>query len=169
MIKRFINKILFLALVTFFFVSCERDDICPPGTPTTPFLIIEFFDVAEQEENKSVQGLSYVAENSTDTVFLGSVDSIAIPLNTNQNSTKYQFIRNTNNANIRNADTIQFLYEVNEEYVNRACSFKAVFRNLSAARLAEEPISNNWIRNVLTETEPLNVVDEQNTHIFILH
>lgn len=167
MIKRFVNKVFIVCVLIVFFVSCERDDICPPTTSTTPFLIIEFFDVAEPDENKNVRDLSYIAENSTDTILLNNTDSIAIPLNTNQNETQFQLIRNTTNLNLRNVDTIRFIYGVNEEYVNRACGFKAIFRNISAIRTAENPVSNNWIRSVTTEQ--LNVENEQNTHVFILH
>lgn len=167
MIKQFLKFALVTVGIILLSISCERDDICPATTPTTPFLIIEFFDVAEPEENKTVQGLSYIAENSTDTIFFNATDSIALPLNTNQNTTEFQLIRNTNNPNIRNVDTIKFLYEVNEVFVNRACGFKAVFRDLSAIRTAEDPISDNWIRSV--NIEQINVENEQNTHVFIDH
>lgn len=167
MIKRFIKSSLAIIGVLLLSISCERDDICPAATPTTPFLIVEFFDVAEPEENKTVQGLSYIAENSNDTIFIGTTDSIALPLNTNQNTTQFQLIRNTSNSNIINADAVEFIYEVNEVFINRACGFKAIFRDLSAIRTLEDPPSDNWIRSVLTEQ--LNVENEQNTHVSILH
>ncbi|MGX1024912.1 DUF6452 family protein [Flavobacterium sp. CS20] len=167
MIKRFLKYGFFIVGIILLFISCERDDICPESTPTTPFLIIEFFDVAEPDQNKTIKNLSYIAENTTDTVFLGIVDSIALPLNTNQNTTQFQLIRNTNDDNFRNVDTIRFIYEVSEKYVNRACGFKAIFKDLSAVRTIENPASNNWIRSV--STEQLNVENEQNTHVFILH
>ncbi|NBC57214.1 MAG: hypothetical protein GVY05_02870 [Bacteroidetes bacterium] len=167
MIKKIKTFFLLIITVLLLSISCERDDICPASTPTTPFLIIEFFDVAEEGENKNVRGLSYIAENSNDTIAVGTTDSIAIPLNTNRNTTKYQFIRNTNNPNVRNADTIEFIYEVNEVYVNRACGFKAVYKDLSAIRSIEDPASNNWIRSV--SIEQLNVENEQNTHVNIDH
>lgn len=167
MINRFLKYIFIISGMIVLFIACERDDICPAATPTTPFLIIEFFDVSESEENKAVQGLSYLTQNSNDTILIGNTDSIALPLNTNQNVTQFQLIRNTNSANFRNVDTIRFIYEVGEVYVNRACGFKAVFRDLSAIRTAENPISNNWIRSV--SAQQLNVENEQNTHVFILH
>jgi len=167
MIKRFFKYAFCIAGIMLIFLSCERDDICPDSTPTTPLLIIEFFDVNDPSQNKNVQGLSYIAGSSSDTILIGLTDSIAIPLNTNQNTTKYQFIRNTNNPNIRNADTIEFIYEVNEVYVNRACGFKGVFKDLSAIRSIEDPASSNWIRSIFIEE--LNVENEQNTHVFIEH
>ncbi len=167
MIKRFFKYSFFILGTFLLLISCERDDICPASTPTTPFLIIEFFDVAEPDQNKNAQLLSFVAENSTDTIALGTTDSIALPLNTNQNTTQFQLIRNTGDEEFENADTVRFIYEVDEVFVNRACGFKAVFRDLSAIRTIENPASNNWIRSV--STEQLNVENEQNTHVFILH
>lgn len=148
-------------------VSCERDDICPPSTPTTPFLIIEFFDVEESDENKSVPELSYIAEGSSDTITLGTTDSIALPLNTNLNRTKFQLIRNTDNPNFENADTVEFIYQTNDVFINRSCGFKATYTELSAIREAEDPLTNNWIRTVIVEQ--INVENEQNTHVSILH
>ena len=34
--------------------SCERDDICPESTPTTPRLIIDLYDLGDQETQKNV-------------------------------------------------------------------------------------------------------------------
>ncbi len=38
--------------------DCERDDICSEFTPTTPRLLIEFYDIANQEELKFAPQLS---------------------------------------------------------------------------------------------------------------
>ena len=162
-----LKKYSFLVFIFCLFLSCERDDICPAATPTTPFLIIEFFDVTAPDENKSVQGLSYIAEGTADTVEMGNVDSIAIPLNTNLNTTRYKFIKNTNDPNLINVDEVEFIYQLDDIYINRSCGFKAVYRNLSAIRQIEDPPSDNWIRSV--NLEQMNVENEQNTHISILH
>lgn len=157
----------FILIVLCCTTSCERDDICPPTTPTTPFLIIVFYDVAEPEEKKSVQSLSYVIDGAMDTIALGTTDSILLPLDTNNISTKIQLIRNTDNEIFTNADNIRFDYQVDELYINRACGFKANFSNLSATREVEDPSTNNWIRSI--SVEQFNVENEQNTHVFIFH
>jgi hypothetical protein len=165
--RNFIKKSVLILIVLIGIVSCERDDICPPTTATTPFLIVAFYDVNDPEENKTVQSLSYVMEGSTDTVELGTTDSILLPLNTNEISTRIQLISNTANANFTNGDFIRFDYQVDEVYINKACGFKANFSNLSATREVETPSSNNWIRSI--SVEQINVENEQNTHVFIFH
>lgn len=170
-----------LKLLRFFFIigfalvllnACERDDICPPGTPTTPKLIIEFFDNEESLENKAVINLSYVAEGSNDTINLSTsgqgIDSIALPLNTNTNSSRFQLIRNTGNNQFENADEVLFTYQVDDAYINRSCGFKAIYSDLSASRIPEEnPIIDNWIRSIIVEE--FDVENENVTHIIIFH
>jgi hypothetical protein len=164
-----VNSVVFISLCLLIGITaCERDDICPPTTPTTPRLVIQFLDVEDSAENKPVPQLAYVAGDSQDTiVFGGQTDSITLPLNTNANTTKFKLIRNTGNEDFENADEIEFDYEVDDEYINRACSFKAVFLDLSATRIPENPLTNNWIRSI--SVEQLDVVNEQVTHVFILH
>ncbi len=38
------KKIFLFLLISFSFLSCEKDDICDATTPTTPRLVIEFYD-----------------------------------------------------------------------------------------------------------------------------
>mgnify|MGYP006353373257 FL=1 len=38
------KTILLLLAVAFTFSSCEKDDICDANTPTTPRLVIGFYD-----------------------------------------------------------------------------------------------------------------------------
>lgn len=42
--------------------NCERDDICAEGTPTTPRVIVEFYDASEPDELKSVPRLTVYGE-----------------------------------------------------------------------------------------------------------
>jgi len=165
--KSLLKYISLLAISGLCFWSCERDDICPASTPTTPFLIVEFFDNTEPEENLNVQSLGYRIEGSEDIIVIGTTDSIALPLDTNQNITRIQLISNAENSNFTNVDTVEFIYQVDEVYVNRACGFKATFSNLSATREIETPSTDNWIRSI--SVEQINVENEQNTHVFIFH
>ena len=42
--------------------SCQRDDICPETTQTTPKLVIEFFNFEDVDQPKDVRRLNVVAE-----------------------------------------------------------------------------------------------------------
>ena len=165
--KKLLKYITVLAILSLSFWSCERDDICPASTPTTPFLIVEFFDNTEPEENLNVQSLGYRIEGSEDIISIGTTDSIALPLDTNQNITRIELISNLDNETFTNVDTVEFIYQVDEVYVNRACGFKAAFSNFSAIREIETPSTDNWIRSI--SVEQINVENEQNTHVFIFH
>ena len=65
-----------------------------------------------------------------------------------------------------NADLVTFNYQREEIYVNRACSYKMIFRSIN---IAVEPESNNtnWIQN--TEIVVTHVENENKAHITIFH
>ena len=47
-------RLLLFVLIGLSHFGCERDDICPENTPTTPRLIIDLYDFVIQEEQKNV-------------------------------------------------------------------------------------------------------------------
>lgn len=149
---------LFLAFVLF---GCQRDDICPESTEVTPLLIIEFYDDEERTRLKSVPNLLVHAVGHEDTL-LGpaTVNSIAIPLRTDQNTTDYRFVRDSGGPT-ENVDTITFFYDPSREYLNRACGFKVNFLGIDANTHEDE---DNWIatevilqNNVENETEEAHI------------
>lgn len=153
--------------------SCQRDDICPESTQTTPKLVIEFFDIDFPEQSKSVPRLNVIAEGESDYYFetTESKSTISIPLRTSENFTNYTFTRNFDlpeNSNlVTNEDKIQFSYTVNLEYVSRSCGYKAEFINYSAVLINEEN-STNWIKGIQV-IQPNDILDEQDTHLYIFH
>ena len=76
------------------FWNCEKDDICAETTPTTPKVIIEFYDASNPTVLKNVTFLEYVEASSTDTLPANGVSKIEIPLKTNENSTTFKLILN---------------------------------------------------------------------------
>ena len=157
-------------MLVFAFKGCTRDDICPDGTATTPKLVVVFKNAAIPEDRKRVIGLSVETDYDHSVLVLGGTetDSIALPLNTNSDTTKYRFIRTTiiNTDTIVNIDKVIFRYNRQDLYVNRACGFKAVFNELES-KLEEEPGEGNWIKNIITERTTVN--DEIKAHIVMLH
>lgn len=137
------KKIPFFILIivfSYFFSGCEKDDICDPDTPTTPRLVIQFYDINNPTVEKSVTNLKVIGEGMTEGIifeplasgeskYLSNAKSISIPLKTNDIKTTYSFILNSGSSNplFVNTDKITFNYTTIDEYVSRACGFKTVF------------------------------------------
>lgn len=163
-----------LAFVLVLLTSCQRDDICPESTVTTPQLRISFFDFDEREIPKPPANLR-VKLSETDSILLNRINvaDIRVPLRTNQNFTEYDFILNAAVLDSAGADTsgnpdrLLFAYARNEIYINRACSYKVNFIDLNVDVQPEQDPNTFWIReiNVVEET----IENETNTHILIYH
>lgn len=102
-------------------------------------------------------------ENSVIVIPVTSTDSIAIPLQTRSDTTKFRFKRRVNDT-VFNVDKIMFVAQRSEVYVNRACSYKTIYENLDATF---ENDGDNWILgfDILNNT----VENENEAHISILH
>lgn len=155
-------------LITLFLLGCTRDDICSEQTLTTPLLVIEFRDVNNRSEAKSVQDLQILINNSDSAIVVTSVSDtlVKIPLDTENNLSSFLFIANAGNDTNRNIDAVTINYEREEVYVNRACSFKMNYNQL-AIDVEDEPIEDLWILN----SEIINpvVTNENEAHITIFH
>jgi|SRR5690606_15037831 len=164
-----LKKVILLILIIIAFKGCTRDDLCPEGTATTSNLIITFNDIITPATRNPVANLRIVTNypDSVEVLRQSNIDSIAIPLNTNSDTTKYKFIRTiiSPTDTIVNIDSLVFIYQRNNDYVNRACGFKTEFNNLVSD--LEEEGSENWIQNILTIRDTVN--DENSAHIRILH
>ena len=127
------------------FAGCQRDDICPETVDTTPMLVINFFDATTREPRTSVNlTVREVGRDPLDMVlFRENSQSIRLPLRTGENSTQYEFVYNgpvyDENGEVvededdnleTNTDIIEFNYDPDEEYINRACSFKVNYLNI---------------------------------------
>ncbi|MEN2412714.1 DUF6452 family protein [Flavobacterium mesophilum] len=128
-----------LLLFTFGLSSCEKDDICDPNTPTTPRLVIEFYDANNQL--KPVTNLKVIGEGMPEGIifnenatgeakYLTNGSKISIPLKTDADSTTYTFILDSGNENPAavNTDQVRFNYSRQNLYVSRACGFKTIFK-----------------------------------------
>ncbi|HET8838293.1 MAG TPA: DUF6452 family protein [Flavobacteriaceae bacterium] len=166
------NCLFFVLLISILAVSCQKDDICPETAETTPMLIIRFYDFEDQTKLKKAIGLNLIAEGQTDSLFTDAqtTDSIAIPLKTFQNYTHYQFIvhigEEPNTQLPTNADTLQFSYFPEEEYLNKACGFKTEFLDFNALKVSE-PNGENWIKNIIVEQTKIE--NETGAHLSIFH
>ncbi|MGM1056235.1 MAG: DUF6452 family protein [Bacteroidota bacterium] len=173
--KKIIKYTIFsLALGLVLLTSCQRDDICPQSTVTTPQLRISFFDFEERDIPKPPANLR-VKLSETDSILLNRVNDadIRIPLRTNQNLIEYDFILNaavldtTGTDATGNPDRLIFTYARNEIYINRACSYKVNFIDLNVDLQPEQDADTFWIREINVAEETIE--NETNTHIFIYH
>jgi len=147
--------IIFIILITAF-LSCEKDDICIDAI--TPNLIIRFYNDTLHTELKKVELDSVWAINKNGlSAYKGvSTDSIAIPLDLTENTTKYIIENNS----IK--DTIEFSYSRNDVFVSRSCGYKTIFDNLQISNN-----TNNWIKSITINNT--TITDEKAAHINIYH
>lgn len=158
------QKWLFLAALIFLNLGCQKDDICPQGTETTPLLVIEFYDSEDLTRLKAVPNLMVRASGKEEVLLEPStVNTVSIPLRTNENFTEYIFTYNSG-GNDENEDVVSFTYSPDPQYLNRACGFKINFTSLDVAVTGDE---NNWIlsESIIQET----VENETEVHIYFTH
>ncbi|TCK69048.1 hypothetical protein DFQ05_0559 [Winogradskyella wandonensis] len=189
---------LFL-LITLIFFSCERDDICAEGTPTTPRLLIEFFDAVDTDVPKTVTRLSVYADDpdivvpddndisgailvepfGQERVFNRNTNTIGLPFlieSENQLITQRYFFEKDTNLRLNDDDTtdsnidiIEVTYETEFIYISRACGFKSIFKNVVVEIIDD---GNNWIQDIqyFDALElPITVENEDAPHVQIFH
>ena len=156
------KNILYIFLFAFVFSACEKDDICL--SPTTPRLVLRFYDSANPTEFKSVPNFSAIAESKTDSLFTDlSLDSIAIPLNTNGTQTVYNLkTSSTGNIaeNVYNKLTISYTTE--EVFVSRSCGLKSIFKSVTITS------DNGWFQS-FTPNSITSIDNETSAHVKIYH
>jgi len=172
--KRLIGSVTLLLLICGYLWSCEKDDICPESTPTTPSLIIRFYDTDNHANLSRVINLKVFIEGR-DTISLGTTDSIALPLITNATATRWglQYNRVTaSNDTISDTDYMEFKYTTREEYVSRACGYKVLFTLDDPSDVNPNPIltdspaeSHLWIDEFTIENK--NIENENKAHVKI--
>ncbi|GGH03483.1 hypothetical protein GCM10011416_23030 [Polaribacter pacificus] len=158
------KTIVALLLFTLVASSCEKDDICLE--PTTPKLILRFYDNNNPTDTKTVQRLSVWAANKDTLTGYKSIstDSIALPLDINATQTIYHLKRNTVSGNKINNEyaTITINYAKEEVFVSRSCGFKILFNSVNFS------INNDWIQTV-TPANDVSINDETKAHAQVFH
>ena len=193
---KLLKQIKFVVLLPLLVVlSCERDDICAAVTPTTPRLLVQFFDVSDQETLKSATRLTVYGEglvtdesgnpiepetsSSATLAFNSNEDGIELPLiigtEGELTTTRYIFERDTNfrldsdDTTQSNIDIVEITYIPQFEYVSRACGFKSIFTELRVEIIDD---GNTWIEAVNFPGTTLNnitVENENATHVHLFH
>ena len=164
------KKIIIYLLILVAFSNCEKDDICAADTPTTPQVVLEFFDndsqLAKNVTNLNVQEIGSAKALAT----FNNVSKIKLPLKATTDLTKYKLILNfgnTTNPAIINEDNLQFDYARNNVYVSRACGFKTLFTlALNSPTKTDKAVPVDfWIKSIVVATP--NILNENETHVKI--
>ena len=138
-------------------ISCEKDDVCLE--PTTPKLMIKFYNEANPSTEKEVQNLNIVTLPQYDTIFKNlSTNELALQLNVNQDFSKFLFIKD------QNTDTLTFSYERHPVFVSKTCGYKTIFEQFSTQLSTD---NNLWIKNIEVITPTVNT--DTLTHVKIFH
>ena len=169
------KTLLLLLFCAFTFSSCEKDDICDANTPTTPRLVIEFYDFLNPSVLKNVSNLKVVGEGMPDGILFNgsqttSGNTISIPLKTVGTTTTYRLTLNSGNSNpvLIDEDIIKFDYTTQELFVSRACGYKTIFTldpTNPYTHTDATAANQKWIKFISVEKS--NIENENETHIKI--
>lgn len=156
-------------IITFSLWNCEKDDICEEGTPTTPRMIVEFYDNLNPTVKKTVTNLGIVADGMTTGILFNGVSKIQVPLQTTTDITKYSFIYDSQNVDLslRNEDKITLNYTRNDAFISRACGYKTLFTLLDNPNGIVKTIdTDNWIKEIVIQKYKILNEDEVHVKIF---
>ena len=160
------KKILLLLLIAITFSSCEKDDICTEET--TPRLILEFYDISNPSNLKTVLNLKIKGVGLTDDLgTYNNVSKVQLPLKIDGTTTKYSLILNSLGTT-PNEDFLQFDYTTQNVYVSRACGYKTTFTLNSPNGVIKTDAAipdSFWIQDINIQTT--NITTENETHIKI--
>lgn len=161
------KKLVSLLLVfTFGLSSCEKDDICDANTPTTPRMVITFYDNNDPSVQRKISNLTAVGEGmdvATGLSFAG-VSTISLPLKVNDTITTYKLTYNAASTvpADRNADVLTINYTTQNVYVSRACGFKTIF-NVKSVNRTDPDGDTVWMSTVQLINP--NIDSENETHV----
>ena len=171
--------LLVVVLVSVFFSSCEKDDICDANTITTPRLVLTFYDINNPSVQKNVNQLKVVGEGmqegiifsptaTVDSKYVTNSNTISIPLKVDQDVTTYNLIFNSGNTNsaLVFTDKIQINYSRINTFVSRACGYKTTFKLRAISPITHTGVPSSttkWIQYI--SVEKTTIENENEAHI----
>lgn len=167
--KIIISLSVLFTSISLFILSCEKDDICISSAPSTPELVLQFFDKNTPEKPKNISSIYVKADGQTDGLVFTEVDRVNIPLQTNQSQTNYTFYSNFNPADgsYDNEDRLTVNYTPIDSYISRACGYRTLFALNQNDGVVIEPDSDNWLSN--PEIINHSVILSDSTHVKVFH
>lgn len=167
-----------LLLFTFGLSSCEKDDICDANTPTTPRLVMTFYDISSPTKTKNVTNLKVIGDGMKEGIvfneslaeddslrYVTNGSTVSIPLKVNDTTATFKFIYSSLSTTAINTDVIKFNYNTQNVYVSRACGFKTIFqlKNILPFVHTDPDGDTFWMTEV--DLENPNIESENETHI----
>ena len=158
-------------------ISCEKDDICPDSTQTTPQLVVAFYDALDPQQSKTVESLAVYAIKDSELILIENIngintDSIAIPLRNDIGVSNFRFIKNysvENDIIFGDLNHVYIDYEMTDVFISRACGFITNYSILSLVPydILQDPPVIGWIDGYEI-VNPI-VTNENQAHVKILH
>ena len=168
---------LILLTMSFLIISCEKDDICPESTQTTPQLVVTFYDLLDPQQSKTVESLAVYAIKDSELILIENIngintDSIAIPLRNDIGVSNFRFIKNysvENDIIFGDLNHVYIDYEMTDVFISRACGFITNYSILSLVPydILQDPPVIGWIDGYEI-VNPI-VTNENQAHVKILH
>ena len=129
-------KILILFIGLGFFTQCEKDDICISSVEGTPDLIVLMLE-NKNNTQKTPSGFTIRPLGTENILAVSSGDSLALPLQITEAVTQFEFILNQGSQD-ENIYTLQINYQRVDQFINRACGYRANFiLDLSLIHISE--------------------------------
>lgn len=160
---------LLLLLASFLLWNCTRDDICEPEVQKTPMLIVKFYNANMQDSLKTVENFTVFADTISENLFPPEdTDSIAIPLKVTDTLTEFAFATIQEDTTlVEKIDFLSVTYQLEDEYINRACGFRTNYYELDI-QLQPQPL-NSWIDSIEIQTDSITAHNQNETHLHIFH
>jgi len=178
--KRLVASIALLLIITSYLLSCEKDDLCADGTPTTPGLVINFYKKNSSDVANTIQKLYFheVGSEKRDSIINSA--QLILPLRSDAEIVKFA-LENVTTPTGSTTPTIstaifEIKYTHTQTYISRACGYKSTFI-LTPGTLelpnpgvtSDVPDTDPWFLqsdiNVITSN--IEIQDEKKPHINI--
>lgn len=165
--------VLFLCLG--FLSGCEKDDICSEDIPTTPRVIVDFYEYLNPSVPKTFSKLEVFETDTPQRLLVyENAGQILLPLRTDSEVSSYVFRLTYTNINmeITNEDLVEIRYTKDDIYISRACGYKSNFTLSDSEPLDPNPkVSDNgsdelWIKELIVRQAV--ITNENETHLDIL-
>lgn len=166
------RKTAFIFLcITLALTGCQTNDICTLDNPSTPGMIIKFYDMERPGRTKAVKNLNAVEIDADVYYFSEPVNDtiIRLPLRTGQNNTTWNlFTEETIEDTVETKHSILKINYIPEEvYISRACGYRIEFLE-TEMELLNENSEENWIKAL--ELPRTNTIEnEREPHLYIFH